>query len=299
MSEISVLLIEDHDLTRMGLKIELHSRSGFKVVGEADSAYLGLKLLETTNPDVAVIDIGLPGMMDGIELTRKFRRYQEETGQSQTKILILTMNYAENVVLAAFAAGADSYYMKGTDVNKFIEAVQATFNGNSWIDPAIASIVLRKMRPSALEIEYEQVLETYPLTQRELEILGLIVAGCSNSQIAEKLYITVGTVKTHVRNILNKLCADDRTQAAVRALRSGFRNSYSETHVRNILNKLCADDRTQEAGSGVLETLTQREREILDLIVAGWSNSQIAEKLYITVDTVKTHVCNILDKFKS
>jgi DNA-binding NarL/FixJ family response regulator len=92
------------------------------------------------------------------------------------------------------------------------------------------------------------------------------VAGCSNSQIAEKLYITVGTVKTHVRNILNKLCADDRTQ---------------------------------EAGSGVLETLTQREREILDLIVAGWSNSQIAEKLYITVDTVKTHVCNILDKFKS
>ena len=210
MSEISVLLIEDHDLTRMGLKTELQLRSGFKVVGEAASANLGLKLLETTKPDVAVIDIGLPNMMDGIELTRKFRRYQEETGQSQTKILILTMNNAENVVLAAFAAGADSYYMKDTSpisVNKFIEAVQATFNGNSWIDPAIASIVLRKMRQSALEIESEQVLETYPLTQRELEILGLIVAGCSNSQIAEKLYITVGTVKTHVRNILNKLCA--------------------------------------------------------------------------------------------
>jgi DNA-binding NarL/FixJ family response regulator len=177
--------------------------------------------------------------MDGIELTRKFRRYQTETGQSQTKILILTMNNAENIVLAAFAAGADSYYMKDTSVNKFIEAVQATFNGNSWIDPAIANIVLRKMRqtvPSdhqslekpktvkieALEVEYEQVLETYPLTQRELEILELIVGGCSNGQIAEKLYITVGTVKTHVRNILNKLCADDRTQAAVRALRSGL-----------------------------------------------------------------------------
>jgi DNA-binding NarL/FixJ family response regulator len=221
MSEISILLIEDHDLTRMGLKTELQLHSGFKVVGEAASANLGLKLLETTKPDVAVIDIGLPDM-DGIELTRKFRRYQAETGQSQTKILILTMNNAENVVLAAFAAGADSYYMKDTSVNKFIEAVQATFNGNSWIDPAIASIVLRKMRQSALEIESEQVLETYPLTQRELEILGLIVAGCSNSQIAEKLYITVGTVKTHVRNILNKLCADDRTQAAVRALRSGL-----------------------------------------------------------------------------
>ncbi|MFM8009040.1 MAG: response regulator transcription factor, partial [Dolichospermum sp.] len=113
------------------------------------------------------------------------------------------------------------------------EAVQVTFRGNSWIDPAIANVVLRKVRQGssadnqssdkpktvkieALETEYEQVLETYPLTQRELEILELIVGGCSNGQIAEKLYITVGTVKTHVRNILNKLCADDRTQAAVR-----------------------------------------------------------------------------------
>jgi DNA-binding NarL/FixJ family response regulator len=238
MSEISILLIEDHDLTRMGLKTELQLRGGFKVVGEAASGNIGLKLLETTKPDVAVIDISLLDM-DGIELTRKFRRYQAETGQSQTKILILTMNSAENVVLAAFAAGADSYYMKDTSVNKFIEAVQETFNGNSWIDPAIASIVLRKVRQgvpgdhqssdkpktvkiSALAIEYEHVLNTYPLTQRELEILSLIVHGCSNGQIAEKLYITVGTVKTHVRNILNKLCADDRTQAAVRALRSGL-----------------------------------------------------------------------------
>jgi DNA-binding NarL/FixJ family response regulator len=129
--------------------------------------------------------------------------------------------------------------MKETSINKFTEAVQVTFRGNSWIDPAIANVVLRKVRQGssgdnqssdkpktvkieALETEYEQVLETYPLTQRELEILELIVGGCSNGQIAEKLYITVGTVKTHVRNILNKLCADDRTQAAVRALRSGL-----------------------------------------------------------------------------
>ena len=237
MNEISILLIEDHDLTRMGLRTELQSHSGFKVIGEADNATVGLKLLETMKPDVAVIDIGLPDM-DGIELTRKFRRYQAETGQSQTKVLILTDN-TEDAVLAAFAAEADSYYMKETSINKFTEAVQVTFRGNSWIDPAIANVVLRKVRQGssgdnqssdkpktvkieALETEYEQVLETYPLTQRELEILELIVGGCSNGQIAEKLYITVGTVKTHVRNILNKLCADDRTQAAVRALRSGL-----------------------------------------------------------------------------
>jgi NarL family two-component system response regulator LiaR len=238
MSEISILLIEDHDLTRMGLRAALQSYSNLKVIGEAANATQGAKLLETTKPDVAVIDIGLPDM-DGIELTRNFKRYQTETGQMNTKVLILTMDHTEDAVLAAFAAGADSYYMKETSINKLTEAIQATYNGNSWIDPAIANVVLRKMRqgiPSdghgndkpktvkieALATEYEQVLETYPLTQRELEILELIVAGCSNGQIAERLYITVGTVKTHVRNILNKLCADDRTQAAVRALRSGL-----------------------------------------------------------------------------
>ncbi|MBO1049142.1 MAG: response regulator transcription factor [Dolichospermum sp. DEX182a] len=209
MSEISILLIEAHDLTRMGLKTKLQLHGGFKVIGEAANATQGLNLLVTMKPNVAVIDIGLPGM-DGIELTRKFRRYQAETGQSQTRILILTMNNTEDAVLAAFAAGADSYYMKDTRFNKFIEAVQATANGNFWIDPAIASVVLRKMR-QGVPGDHQSLdkPKTYPLTQRELEILELIVGGCSNGQIAEKLYITVGTVKTHVRNILNKLCADD------------------------------------------------------------------------------------------
>jgi DNA-binding NarL/FixJ family response regulator len=237
MNEISIVLIEDHDLTRMGLKAALQSSDILKVVGEAANATKGLKLLETTKPDVALVDVGLPDM-DGIELTRRFKQFQNEQGSSNTKILMLTMNQNEDTVLAAFAAGADSYYMKDTSIDKLSEAIQATHDGNSWIDPAIANIVLKQMRQAipeekhpnqpktvkieALDSEYGQVLETYPLTQRELEILELIVSGCSNGQIAEKLYITVGTVKTHVRNILNKLCADDRTQAAVRALRSGL-----------------------------------------------------------------------------
>jgi two-component system, NarL family, response regulator LiaR len=237
MSEISIVLVEDHDLTRMGLKAALQAHEGLKVIGEAANATQGLKMLETARPDVAVVDIGLPDI-DGIELTRRFKQFQADTGNSSTKILVLTMNHTEDAVLAAFAAGADSYYMKDTSIEQLAEAIQATYSGNSWIDPAIANVVLQKMRQGfpekhtsdkpktvkieAISSEYEQVLETYPLTQRELEILELIVAGCSNGQIAEKLYITVGTVKTHVRNILNKLCADDRTQAAVRALRSGL-----------------------------------------------------------------------------
>jgi DNA-binding NarL/FixJ family response regulator len=237
MGEISVALIEDHDLTRVGLRTALQRHDGIRVVGEAANASQGLKLLDSSKPDVAIVDIGLPDM-DGIELTRQFRQTQNGDGQTPTKILILTMHDTEDSVLAAFAAGADSYCMKDISTDKLAEALKATYGGNSWIDPAIASIVLRQVRQSspdsnaseeakkvsigAVEPEYEQLLESYPLTERELEVLELIVAGCSNASIAEKLYITVGTVKTHVRNILNKLCADDRTQAAVLALRSGL-----------------------------------------------------------------------------
>lgn len=237
MSEICVALVEDHDLTRMGLRTALQSQDGIRVIGEAANATQGLKLLQTTKPDVAIVDIGLPDM-DGMELTKLFRKFQVETGDAATKILILTMQDSEDAVLAAFTAGADSYCMKNIGIDKLTEALRSTAAGSAWIDPAIANVVLRQVRRnpseqemefkktnigmSASDSEYGQVLESYPLTERELEVLELIVAGCSNAVIAEKLYITVGTVKTHVRNILNKLCADDRTQAAVRALRFGL-----------------------------------------------------------------------------
>ena len=133
-------------------------------------------------------------------------------------------------------------------MDNLVRAIRNTHEGNAWIDPAIARIVLKQAQNSkavaaasmsdvpataqpdkedtqaitAVAGEYQQLIETYPLTDRELEVLELIVAGCSNAEIAKKLYITVGTVKTHVCHILNKLCADDRTQAAVRALRAGL-----------------------------------------------------------------------------
>ncbi|HEY9627226.1 MAG TPA: response regulator transcription factor [Coleofasciculaceae cyanobacterium] len=237
MGDISVALIEDHDLTRVGLRAALQRKEGIRVVGEAANASQGLRLLESSRPDVAIVDIGLPDM-DGIELTRRFRQFQAQAEGQATKVLILTMHDSEDSVLAAFAAGADSYCMKDISTDKLMEALHSTYGGNSWIDPAIASIVLRRMRQTApaaagvaenktvsigaVDPDFGQLIENAPLTERELEVLELIVAGCSNATIAEKLYITVGTVKTHVRNILNKLCADDRTQAAVLALRSGL-----------------------------------------------------------------------------
>lgn len=238
MNDIRITLIEDHDLTRVGMRTALQQRPGFQVIGEAANGTEGLKMLTSLKPDVAIVDIGLPDI-DGIELTRRFRQAQAAMeDQPSTKVLILTLQDQEDTVLAAFAAGADSYCMKDVSLDQLVDALRVTQEGNSWIDPAIARIVLRQTQPTvsqpaalveapqvsitATEPEYNQIIEAYPLTERELEVLQLIVDGCSNAAIAEKLYITVGTVKTHVRNILNKLCADDRTQAAVRALRSGL-----------------------------------------------------------------------------
>ncbi len=233
---IRVALIEDHDVVRIGLRTVLQNHPGIEVVGEATNGTQGLVLLQTTQIDVALVDVGLPGM-DGIELTQQFRQFQQQH-PLETKILILTMLGNESTVLASFAAGADSYCMKDIAMEQLIEAIQMTHGGNSWIDPAIASIVLHQMRQSmtqsigqkqtieirAVEPEYEQVLASDPVTEREREVLELMVSGCTNVVIAERLFITVGTVKTHVRNILAKLCADDRTEAAVRALRSGIIN---------------------------------------------------------------------------
>ncbi len=241
MDTIRVALIEDHDVVRIGLRTALQGQQGLTVAGEAANGVDGLKLLEAIQPDVALVDIGLPGI-DGIELTRQFRRFQSEQAMAEpnavvTKVLILTMQGNEESVLAAFAAGADSYCMKDIGMERLTEAIEATHAGSAWIDPAVASIVLRQMRQGiptpqdsdkrtiaigAVDPEMERVIETYPLTERELDVLELIVSGCTNEAIAERLYITIGTVKTHVRNILSKLCANDRTEAAVRALRAGL-----------------------------------------------------------------------------
>ncbi|WP_009630261.1 response regulator transcription factor [Synechocystis sp. PCC 7509] len=239
MSKIRVALIEDHDLTRVGIRTALQQRQEIEVVGEAANASDGLRLLEAEHPDIAIVDIGLPDK-DGIELTRQLKASQDPNDESRTKVLILTLRDNKEAVLAAFAAGADSYCMKDISFDNLLEALRVTHSGNAWIDPAIARIVLQQAQQTpegntenvvadsktvsinAADAEYDQMIAAYPLTERELEVLQLIVEGCSNAIIAEKLYITVGTVKTHVRNILNKLCADDRTQAAVRALRSGL-----------------------------------------------------------------------------
>jgi two-component system, NarL family, response regulator LiaR len=243
MSKISVVLIEDHDLSRIGLCAALKQYPDIEIVDNAANGNDGLEKIKAKQPDVALVDIGLPDI-DGIEVTQQLKNFQANHPDFSTKILMLTMHDSEDSVIAAFAAGADSYSLKDVSMDNLVQAIRNTHEGNAWIDPAIARIVLKQAQSTNASIssvtnsasdsasetqsitavaeEYQQLIETYPLTDRELEVLELIVAGCSNAEISEKLYITVGTVKTHVCHILNKLCADDRTQAAVRALRAGL-----------------------------------------------------------------------------
>jgi two-component system, NarL family, response regulator LiaR len=239
MPDIRVAIVEDHDLTRAGLNAALQRCEGLNIVGDAGNGLQGLRLLETAQPDVAIVDIDLPGI-DGIELVRRFNLGQSLANRGKTKVIMLTMYKTQDSVLAAFAAGADSYCMKDLNIDRLEEAVKVTHAGNPWIDPQIADIILKQVRKrnpgdkntdkntdkmitiKALDPEHEKIVDQAGLTDREIGILQLIVRGYSNAEIADALFLTVGTVKTHVRHILTKLCVDDRTHAAVLALRAGI-----------------------------------------------------------------------------
>jgi len=206
---LRIVLIEDHDLTRAGMRLMLR-HSGVEVVAEATTGQEGLNLIAQHQPDLAMVDIGLPDL-DGVTVTRAIKAQFP-----QIKVLILSLQDMEETVAAAFAAGADSYCMKDISPDNLLLALRLTNQGISWLDPAIAPKVLKQLKIHRVAVPPSM------LTKRELEVLELIVAGQSNQSISERLYVSVGTVKTHVRNILNKLGVEDRAQAAVLALRSGL-----------------------------------------------------------------------------
>jgi NarL family two-component system response regulator LiaR len=206
----TVVLVEDHALTRAGLRTALDGCDDLQVVGEAADGPGGLDVIARTQPAVAIIDIGLPGI-DGIELTRRVR-----TLAPRTHVVILTMHDLETEVLAALAAGADAYVLKSSHPDGVVAAVRVAADGGAYFDPQIASVVMRHLgTPRSAAVES-------PLTPRETEVLRMIADGRGNAEIASALFIGLGTVKGHVRDILEKLAAADRTQAAVVALRRGL-----------------------------------------------------------------------------
>ena len=206
MSSIRIAIIEDHDLTRIGLRTTLQQQDGLEVLGEAADAKTGLQLLKDLKPDVAIIDIDLPDA-DGIYITQQLRALQAEDSGFTTRVLILTMHEHQQQVLAAFAAGADSYCVKTIKTPMLVEAIKTMFEGHGWIDPAIADIVLSQVRQEGAKLAATDIsirgltaaetasIADNKLTKRELDVLELIVAGYSNTEIGEKLFLSLGTVK--------------------------------------------------------------------------------------------------------
>jgi len=219
---IRVLLVEDHTMTRMGLQLALEKIEDVELIGEAEEGEKAVEMAKELNPDVILMDIGLPGI-DGIEATRQIRDVKLDAN-----ILMFTSRDSESDVFAAFGAGANAYIMKGANPDQLLNAIRAVNEGTAWIDPSIAKLVLRSLnQPKAPQAEERgtspsQAAQAAGLTQREIEVLSLIVEGMSNAKIAETLFITRATAKAHVHSILQKLCVDDRTQAAVTAMREGL-----------------------------------------------------------------------------
>ena len=220
---INVLLVEDHELYRMGLSMLLDKAEDINLVAEASDGLEGVKKAREFSPDVILMDIGLPNM-DGIEATQRIKDFLPDT-----KILIFTSRDSEHDVFESFKAGADGYIMKGASPEQTISAIKAVNDGIGWIDSAIAKMVFSKLqgvntiKSSSSVIDMDKKgKNSYGLTERELDVLSLMVDGLTNPQIADKLVITKATAKAHVHSILQKLCASTRTQATVTAMKEGL-----------------------------------------------------------------------------
>lgn len=217
---INVLLVEDHELYRMGLTMLLDKAEEINLAAQAADGLDGIKKAREISPDVILMDIGLPNI-DGIEATIQIKEFNPDV-----KVLIFTSRDSENDVFEAFKAGADGYIMKGATPEQTISAIKAVSEGIGWIDPSIAKMVFSNLqKPSSSivsEPETKRNGNTYGLTERELDVLELMVEGLTNPEIADKLVITRATAKAHVHSILQKLCVATRTQATVTAMKEGL-----------------------------------------------------------------------------
>ena len=208
----NILIVEDHELTRFGLKTTFEDVDFVDVIYEAASAEDALEIFKNNPVDIVIMDLGLPNM-NGIDATQAIHEMNKET-----KIIILTSHNDEREVLNSLKAGANAYCSKEINLQRLVQVVQSVADGAAWFDPSIAHIVLQASAKSEIgepAVNYKD----YDLTAREAQILKLMTEGFSNMEIAQHLVISVNTTKAHVASILQKLEVDDRLQAALKALK--------------------------------------------------------------------------------
>ena len=217
--KISIVIVEDFKLTRVGLRCALNTNPDLEVVAECEDAIEGLKQIEKLNPDVVLMDLGLP-RMNGIEAMVKIREFSKSI-----KIIALTSHDREEEVVAALGSGANAYCLKDIDPSKLADVIRDVYQGVCWIDSVVANLALKaipKTDNAALLGHKVADHDRIPLTERELEVLNHLVAGKSNTEIAKELIVSVHTAKAHVCSILQKMCVNDRVQAAVKAVKEGM-----------------------------------------------------------------------------
>jgi NarL family two-component system response regulator LiaR len=203
---IRLLLVDDHEMVRAGLRTFLGLQPGMEVVGEAGSAEQALALVPRLQPDVVLLDLVLPGM-PGVEAVRRLR-----AAHPAVKVVVLTSFAGEEAVLPAIRAGAAGYLLKDVGPAELAEALRVVHAGGAPLHPAVAATVMHSVAEQARD----------PLTAREREVLRLIARGLSNRLIARELALSEKTVKVHVSAVLGKLGVADRTQAALYAVRHGL-----------------------------------------------------------------------------
>src|SRR5918992_1181371 len=207
---LRVVVADDHPFYRQGLA-RLLSQSGVEVVGQASNGVAAIELVEQTAPDVAVVDLNMPGM-SGVEVTRRLNERMPAS-----RVLVVSVSAQEEDVTEAILAGASGYVLKDGPVEEVVAGIQAAASGESLISPRIATMLLRRMRLDE-PVEVEAPVTT-PLSDRELQVLRLVAEGKGNQEIGEALYIGQSTVRNHISSILMKLQVENRVQAAVRAVR--------------------------------------------------------------------------------
>ncbi|HEN1974959.1 TPA: response regulator transcription factor [Enterococcus faecium] len=207
---IKVLLVDDHEMVRLGVSFYLSIQEDIEVIGEAENGRQGYEKAMTLRPDVILMDLVMEEM-DGIESTKAILKDWPEA-----KIIIVTSFIDDEKVYPVIEAGAAGYLLKTSTAHEIADAIRATQRGERVLEPEVTTKMMEKMSRRNEPVLHEE------LTNRENEILMLISEGKSNQEIADELFITLKTVKTHVSNILAKLEVEDRTQAAIYAFKHGL-----------------------------------------------------------------------------
>ncbi len=218
---INLLLVDDDDLVRTGLKMIIESDPEFNVLGEASNGAEGVALASRLNPDVILMDIQMPEM-DGIEATSLICERQADPEDESQRVLVLTTFEQDEYVFQALRAGASGFLLKRTPADELIAAIKVVAEGESLLSPSITRRLIDEFSRSSAAVPTTDIAaKIESLTEREMEVLQLVSSGKSNLEIADALIVSEGTVKTHVKRVMAKLEVRDRTQAVIFAYNSG------------------------------------------------------------------------------